>query len=397
MKMSERGKLIIQKFKKGYRGQIEINGKIMPVPSFYVFKDDSLNGKECEVTREKGQIKKIIVDGEELPKKQFSSKTFRREFDKEHHRDVHNRGRNNNTPRVGIPDSLDIRKTRLPDDTREALTDIKDIDNFALKLNKAARFEKRNRHDSKKGKFEFFKTDRRGIKYRIKANISKELIENISKAHYGSIKKLNLKLSNELLLRPDWRLIVGLGNESVYETSITLHYIYGIPYIPGSAIKGVVRSYIITELFGKNKDGSLNLKDAEKEALQDPGFCDIFGCPKDSIYKESRQGSVIFFDALPIEPPKIEPDVMNVHYPDYYGGNKPPTDYQNPNPIYFLTVKETPFKFILGIKERNNTPIQKGKFEGRKPLDVAFEYLKKALSEHGIGAKTAVGYGYMNL
>ena len=387
--MPEKGKLIVKKFKKGYRGQIEINGKIMPVPSFYVFKDNSLNGKECEVIREKGQIKKIIVDGEELPKKQFSSKTFRREFDKEHHRDVHNRGGNNNTPRVGIPDSLDIRKTRLPDDTREALTDIKDIDNFALKLNKAARFEEE--------KFKLFKTNRGKIKYQIKANISKELIENISKAHYGSIKKLNLKLSNELLLRPDWRLIVGLGNESVYETSMTLHHIYGVPYIPGSAIKGVVRSYIITELFGKNENGDLDLKHAEQRAFQDQGFCDIFGAPKNSFYKKSIQGSVIFFDALPIEPPKIEPDVMNVHYPDYYGGNKPPTDYQNPNPIYFLTVKETPFKFILGIKERNNTPIQKGKFEGRKPLDVAFEYLKKALSEHGIGAKTAVGYGYMNL
>ena len=46
-------------------------------------------------------------------------------------------------------------------------------------------------------------------------------------------------------------MVVGLGGESVYETSITLHHIYGIPYIPASSIKGVVRSWIITEVFGE--------------------------------------------------------------------------------------------------------------------------------------------------
>src|SRR6185369_614959 len=35
------------------------------------------------------------------------------------------------------------------------------------------------------------------------------------------------------------RLIVGLGVESVLETSITLHRTYGVPYLPGSALKGL--------------------------------------------------------------------------------------------------------------------------------------------------------------
>ena len=381
--MIEKGKLIIQKFKKGYRGQIEINGKTMPVPSFYVFKDDSLNGKECEVIRENGQVKKIVVDGKELPKKSASTKSHQKRFNKKnkHKEDKH-------ISRIHIPDSLNIEKTKLPNDTRNILKNVNDIDNFALKLNKAARFES--------DKFKFFKTNQGKIIYQIKANFSTKMIENINKKYYSNLQSLNLKLSKEMVFIPQWRLIVGLGNPSVYETSITLHHIYGIPYIPGSAIKGVLRSYIITELFGKNKDGSLNLKDAEKEALQDQGFCDIFGCPQNSFYNESRQGKVIFFDTLPIEPPKIEPDVMNVHYPDYYGGNKPPADYQNPIPIYFLTVKETPFRFILGIKQKDNAPIQSGKFEGKKPLDKALKYLKDALSEHGIGAKTSVGYGQMS-
>ncbi|NJL05950.1 MAG: type III-B CRISPR module RAMP protein Cmr6, partial [Chloroflexaceae bacterium] len=30
------------------------------------------------------------------------------------------------------------------------------------------------------------------------------------------------------------RMVVGLGSESILETSITLHRTYGVPYIPGS-------------------------------------------------------------------------------------------------------------------------------------------------------------------
>ncbi len=290
-----------------------------------------------------------------------------------------------------ITDSLDIPKTKLPSNTKDALKNFKNIDNFNLKLNKAARFEE-NKKDSK---FEFFKTDRGKVIYQIKPNFSESMIKAISKRYYNSIQRLNVKLSGELILKPDWRLIVGLGNESVYETSMTLHHIYGIPYIPGSAIKGVVRSHIITEEFGEDKNGSLDLKHAENRALQDQGFCDIFGCPKESFYQESRQGKVIFFDALPLSKPTIKPDIMNVHYPDYYGGNKPPADYQNPKPIYFLTVEDAGFEFIIGIKEKDNTAIQKGIFEGKYPLEVGYEWMKKALNEHGIGAKTAVGYGYL--
>ncbi|RMF81199.1 MAG: type III-B CRISPR module RAMP protein Cmr6, partial [Nitrospirae bacterium] len=38
------------------------------------------------------------------------------------------------------------------------------------------------------------------------------------------------------------RLALGLGNESVLEVGLTLHHTYGVPVIPGTAIKGVVRA-----------------------------------------------------------------------------------------------------------------------------------------------------------
>src|SRR5579885_2650459 len=40
------------------------------------------------------------------------------------------------------------------------------------------------------------------------------------------------------------RLIVGLGIDSVIETGIALHHTYGVPYLPGSALKGLTASYM---------------------------------------------------------------------------------------------------------------------------------------------------------
>lgn len=265
----------------------------------------------------------------------------------------------------------------LPKDTRKIVMP-DDIDNFALRLNKTPFFD----YDEK---FKFFKVDKNTIVLNVQPDYSKIDIKAIAEKHKHSIEKLNIE-SESIILKPEWRMVIGLGNESVYETSMTLHHIYGIPYIPGSAIKGVVRSHIITEEFGKD----------EKLALEKEWFCDIFGCPKNSFYNESRQGKLIFFDSFSIEAPKIEPDVINVHYPDYYGGSKPPADYQNPNPIFFLTVRDKAFQFMIGIKKKDKTIINDGKFKGQNILKVAEKYLKEALSEHGIGAKTAVGYGYMS-
>ncbi|NMC59257.1 MAG: type III-B CRISPR module RAMP protein Cmr6 [Candidatus Methanofastidiosa archaeon] len=278
----------------------------------------------------------------------------------------------------------------LPSDTRKIITS-ENIDNFALRLNKSPFFDSDE-------KFKFFKVDRKkGIVLNVLPDYSKLDIGAIAERHKNSIGELNISRKS-IILKPEWRMVIGLGNESVYETSMTLHHIYGIPYIPGSAIKGVIRSHLITEYFEKNENGQIDLKNAEERALKDQGFCDIFGCSKNSFYNESRQGRVTFFDAFPLSEPQVKADVMNPHYGPYYSDslNKPPADYHNPKPIFFITVENTEFKFIVGIYENYDIVIQEGLFEGKHPLEVTYEYIKKALSEHGIGAKTAVGYGYMN-
>jgi len=244
----------------------------------------------------------------------------------------------------------------LPNDTRENLKDI-EIENLNLKINKFSfyQLEKNDKNDKLKGIYY--------EKYNFKN------FEN--RKYYDYIKKLGLKVK-EVNLKSENKLIIGLGNANVYETSITLHHIYGIPFIPASAIKGMLRSYIIENEFNKN----------EEEALKEKWFVDIFG-------DNSIKGKVYFFDAF-FEDFEIEKDIMNPHYPDYYDEKDFPTDCQNPRPINFLVVKNASTKIVFGIK--------KGFFiKNEDVLDFIHSKLKSAFKEFGIGAKTSVGYGYFDI
>jgi CRISPR-associated protein Cmr6 len=371
--MLEKAKLSVSTNKKGVNiGNLTFeNGKSVGVPPSYKL-DKSFDGKEVEVLRESGQVKKILLDGKELPTtekkeqpKAISTKGY-----------YNNSQISNNSQNVDSlpPDSFDKTKTKLPKDTREL--NITKIDNFALKLNKAVRFDA-------KDKAEFFKKGRNGIEFKIKPYFGDTNFQGIIKRQENTIKAFVKELKSTEL-KNDWKMVIGLGETSVYETSMTLHHIYGIPYIPASTIKGVTRSWIISERFDNNED----------KALQNEDFCLLFGSPKKSALGES-QGLIVFFDAFPTEKPNIQPDIMNPHFGDYYQGNKPPVDYLSPVPIPFLTLKETSFKIFVGT----NNNISLKDFPNTKSeniLDLALEWLVKALTEHGIGAKTAVGYGYMD-
>jgi hypothetical protein len=78
---------------------------------------------------------------------------------------------------------------------------------------------------------------------------------------------------------------------------------------------------------------------------------------------------------------------MNPHYPEYYQGDKPPANDQNPVPIPFLTVARTPFTFALALRQ----PAEK---EHLDHLEKALTWLQKALEQYGVGGKTSAGYGY---
>lgn len=175
----------------------------------------------------------------------------------------------------------------------------------------------------------------------------------------------------------DSRLIIGLGGTSVIETGMTLHPLYGFPYLPGSGLKGLARAYAeITEV-------------ASKEELHV-----IFGSDDKNprLASENIQGRIFFMDGLPIQFPKLDLDIMNPHYSEYYSGKKdnkgnpiPPADYLNPVPVTFLTVATgQPFSFAVFSRDKGLT-------------EKAKSWLISGLTDLGAGGKTNVGYGYFKI
>jgi len=163
------------------------------------------------------------------------------------------------------------------------------------------------------------------------------------------------------------RLILGLGGASALETGLILHPLYGFPYLPASSIKGIARAYARMDGHASPEEikCSFGSEDKEPQAIMN-----------------NIQGGVIFLDGFPKAFPKLIVDIMNPHYSEYYQGEKPPADYLNPSPIYFLAIeKGAQFSFSLVAKEE-------------ALLSKVAQWLKKGLIELGIGGKTNVGYGY---
>lgn len=288
-----------------------------------------------------------------------------------------------------MPDILDIKKTFLPADVR-ALS-INKVDNFALKFNKAAFYKLEN------NKYKFL--------FRDSGN---EIVPDFGHVNWAAITSRQKSAAKSLFgerhanftASPEWRMVIGIsgGGTSVYETGMTLHHVYGIPYIPSSSLKGIVRSWLILELFGGDEDLAKN----------NELFADLFGSD-DKGYRE-QQGNIIFMDAYPLEKPKLEVDIMNPHYQHWYAEGQQPHDAGKPIPIPFLTVAHpTKFQIILGAvkdircqESFTNTahfkifiPENSGLSSKSSLLEIAAYWTKQALTERGIGAKTAVGYGYM--
>jgi CRISPR-associated protein Cmr6 len=115
---------------------------------------------------------------------------------------------------------------------------------------------------------------------------------------------------------------------------------------------------------------------------------------------QNFKGLLLFLDAYPEVPQDgslFDLDVMNIHYPKYYSGNEPPGDWQNPNPIFFLTIKEgINFNFHVLFDQYRYTQLSHDYRElinQSQLVSEVKEILEYALKEFGIGAKTRLGYG----
>lgn len=186
-----------------------------------------------------------------------------------------------------------------------------------------------------------------------------------------------------------WHFVTGLGNPHPVENGLTWHSVLGVPYLPGSAVKGMTRAWLeLNEYDAPTRKRLFGSDD------KDPTTTDAYhGEP------ELTSGEVIFFDALPVQPVTLLIDTMTPHGGQWYesgekqpGGANTPADWHSPNPVMFLAASDMVMSFAVAPRLRPRmTPAA---LEEAKALaQLASQALSDALAHLGAGAKTAAGYG----
>ena len=180
---------------------------------------------------------------------------------------------------------------------------------------------------------------------------------------------------------------VGIGHEAKIEGEFKLgmhfDYTYGMPIIYGSSVKGLLRSMFEQEDYIKEKFGKFGITEVSVLALKKNIFEGIDGKGKLlSIYERD-----IFYDAVIVKPNKkgriLEQDALAPH------GKNP---LKNPQPLMFIKIASgVTIEFRFDLRE----------FEVSKGIKVTPEQklglFKEILADVGIGAKTNVGYGQLEI
>lgn len=207
-------------------------------------------------------------------------------------------------------------------------------------------------------------------------------LANIHKfqSKYIEVLKVSGVETFEIKAKTTSPFITGLGSGHPTETGMILDRNTGLPYIPASSIKGVLRLACAINIANeKYSDG--NVPDDDEKLVK------YFGSESD---KNPKRGQLIILDAYSEQVPKLKVDIMNPHFGMYYSGeNKQPVETESPVPIKFLTVKEgTTFVFRCVFMPLLNTTLSDEEIQ----TDVN-EMFKTAFETVGFGGKTAIGYG----
>ena len=172
--------------------------------------------------------------------------------------------------------------------------------------------------------------------------------------------------------RVNYKAISGLSEglfHLIFEVGINYDEILDVPYIPGSTIKGVLRSNLY-ELTGDEGN-------------------EIFG-------DKEREGSVIVSDAYPIGEKLFVGDIVNPHY--YQGGKPVRTEYDvNPVPILHLAIRENvKFRFLIGVDKRAKLGKIGEKLNVRNAVELVSLLLLYSMKT-GLGARSTKGYNFFEV
>ena len=205
----------------------------------------------------------------------------------------------------------------------------------------------------------------------------------------------------------------GLGNEHPLENGFAFLNPYGLPYLAGSGVKGVLRQAARELASGQwgNEHGWGADKQFEirvnGKSLAISMLDALFGLESQDGGTLHMRGALSFWDVIPQMPngtTSLHVEVMTPHQSHYYqrkkdsksGSSTTPHDSGQPTPISFLTMPPDSCMTFhvqcdLPRLQRLAPTLAEGDAWG-KLLQAAFEHAFEWL---GFGAKTAVGYGAM--
>lgn len=206
----------------------------------------------------------------------------------------------------------------------------------------------------------------------------------------------------------------GLGNEHPLENGFAFLNPYGLPYLPGSGVKGVLRQAARELARGEWGDPrgweaqKIHWLKREGHATIELSIIDVlFGRETPDGDGDHVRGALSFWDAIPQIPgDSLAVDIMTPHQSHYYqkrqdrksGDSTSPHDSGAPNPISFLTLPPgTGFAFHVVCDQAHLERLAPDLAHGQRwqtLLTAAFEHAFEWL---GFGAKTAVGYGAMQV
>ncbi|MHB1573446.1 MAG: type III-B CRISPR module RAMP protein Cmr6 [Acidithiobacillus sp.] len=204
----------------------------------------------------------------------------------------------------------------------------------------------------------------------------------------------------------------GLGNEHPLENGFAFLNPYGLPYLPGSGIKGVLRQSVRELARGEWgdtqgwSDEKVYTITVGKETVQLSIIDALFGLESGDGDTLHVRGALSFWDVIPqIRGHELLVEIMTPHQSHYYqqssdrraGESMSPHDSGLPNPITFLTVPpRSDFTFWMDCDTTRLQAIAPDLVQNGCWREVMQTALAHAFEWLGFGAKTAVGYGAMN-
>lgn len=193
------------------------------------------------------------------------------------------------------------------------------------------------------------------------------------------------------------RLRIGMSAANALETGLALHHTYGVPYLPGSALKGCARAWAeesgmepayLDALFGASPTRGGAFKKVAVSAI------DSIENPQSAEGFFGEAGCVVFHDALWIPPESnsagsqerttpwpVVREVVTPHQFRYYSSSDhavSPDDMEDPVPVPQLAAQG---EFYL-VVEGDPAWAQAG-----------LRILRRALETIGLGGRRVAGYG----